>query len=81
MNIKEMALLAKQHWKAHDPAGYDRLVKDGALESEAMGAAKLTRSEMDTLMTGGFMSETQAWEAARGLYIINDNALKDYDPD
>jgi hypothetical protein len=77
MNLLEMAAIAKQHWREHYPEGYKKLKKNGHLESEAMGAAKLTMREIEANRKAG-MSESQAWEAARGLFILAD-PLNGYD--
>lgn len=41
------------------------------LDSEAIGAAKLTQMEMDALMLVG-QTEAEAWQQARTLWILND---------
>lgn len=70
MTIPEMAALARQAWKEINPIVYQEMVQDNALEEESEAAARLTKREMDTLMYGGAMTEAEAWEASRNLFIF-----------
>lgn len=69
MTIPQMAALAKDHWKKTNPEVYQRMVDNNDLEKEAIAAAKLTQMEINTLMKGG-MSEAEAWQASRHLFIF-----------
>lgn len=69
MTIPEMAALARQAWKEINPEVYREMLQNGDLQSESEAAAKLTQREMDTLMYGGMMSEAEAWQASRQLFI------------
>ena len=70
MTIPQMAALAKDHWKAVLPELYQTLQENGKLEREAEASAELTMKEMETLMKGG-MSEAEAWQASRNLFIFS----------
>lgn len=69
MTIPQMTALAKDHWKVTNPEVYRRMVDNNDLEKEAAAAARLTLMEMQTLMKGG-LSETEAWQASRELFIL-----------
>jgi hypothetical protein len=71
MNLKEMAAIALDHWKTYYPKETSQLEKKGMLDSEAIGAAKLTQMEMGALMLVG-QTEAEAWQQARTLWILND---------
>jgi len=71
MTIPQMAALARDHWKKTNPEVYQRMVDNSDLEKEAIAAANLTQMEMNTLMKGG-MSEAEAWQASRHLFIFAD---------
>ena len=79
MTVEEMAALAKEHCKEVNPKVYRRMVKRGDLEASALASARLTLMKMKTLMHGGFMSEDEAWQASRTLFIFCDPA-KEYHP-
>jgi hypothetical protein len=70
MTIPEMAALARQAWKEANPEVYQALVAAGQLEAETEASAQLTKREMDTLMYKGIMTEADAWEASRQLFIF-----------
>jgi len=82
MNIQQMAAQARDHWKKINPEIYRQMVEDKALEAESEAAAKLTLSEMKTLMLGG-LTEQQAWEASRTLFIFRtaEELEQDYRPE
>jgi len=77
-----MAAQAREHWKVTNPEIYQQMVEDNALEACSEAAAKLTMSEMQTLMMGG-MSQREAWQESRHLFIFRTaEALeKAYQPD
>lgn len=79
MMIQEMAAMAREHWKAYYPETYRVMERRNDLVKESEAAAKLTRREMDTLMKGK-MTEVEAWEASRSLFIFSDPS-KDYNPE
>jgi hypothetical protein len=74
MNPKQIAELAKNHWREEYPEGYQTLVNEGRLEKEAHAAAKLTLAEMKAQMAAG-LSEQDAWEASRHLFVLTDPIL------
>lgn len=82
MNIQQMAAQARDHWKRTNPKIYRWMVEDKALTAESEAAAKLTMMEMKTLMEGG-MSEQEAWQASRELFIFRtkEQLEMDYQPD
>jgi len=69
MNVPEMAALARDHWKETCPKAYRQLEKDKLLQAESEAAAKLTLREMEALMKVK-MSEQEAWQASRHLFIF-----------
>ena len=81
MNIKQMAALAREHWKVTNPEVYQEMVKDGELTSESEAAAKLTMREMEVQMMIG-IPEASAWEVSRHLFIFKtaDQMRKSYLP-
>lgn len=82
MNLQQMAAQARDHWKKTNPKVYRKMVKNGDLERESEAAAKLTMSEMKTLMMGG-MTEQEAWQESRHLFIYRtEEALEEaYQPE
>lgn len=71
MNVQELAVIALDHWKRY-PETYQAMKKAGQLQKEAEAAARLTLAEMETLMYRGAMTEHDAWEASRNIFILTD---------
>lgn len=71
MTIDEMAAIARDHWMKTNPSVFRKMVKNKDLEKESVAAAELTLMEMKTLMRGG-MTEEEAWQASRHLFILSD---------
>jgi hypothetical protein len=69
MNNPEMAAMALEHWKEFYPEHYQAMKTRGDLQRQADASARLTRMEMDTNKLCG-MTEQQAWEAAKGIFIL-----------
>lgn len=82
MTLPEMAAQARQAWKEINPEVYREMVENQELEACSEAAARLTKREMDTLMTGTAMTEAEAWEASRHLFIFPTakRLREDYNP-
>ena len=71
MTVKQIALMAKQHWLETDPEYMREVANILDLDREAEAAARLTLQEMETHLQSG-LTEAEAWQASREIFIFND---------